>query len=261
MASKSTILLLAGAGVIALAAAKPRRKRSKARPAAPTPSSAPPPEEQTDLDGDDIPEDEAPAAEPESSNREALLARHMDPEGHAQMGMLYQLRSGDTPLGICCEALFGSRKPPTIPKAYDACKELLVRIDCGPWNQANYAVPIEELQEGHQDVGKYFTQKGVSFYPIYQNNLQRILDGLQPTSEPGHSLALIWIPMINPERFDVDMTVTTEGMIHPDTADGRGTSMIDPPQEILNLGFAAVSGEDVGCDLPEGDFRRKVVSA
>ena len=261
MASRSTILLLAGAGVIALAAT---RRRKKIRREHPTEDAAP--NSDVNLDDEDDPTDEShddfePAEAPSPSTRAALLARHMDPEGRAQLGMLYQIRPGDTPLGVCCEALFGSRKPPVTPGAYQACKELLIRMDCGPWNQANYAVPIEELKDDHESIGAYFTQKGVSFHPIYQDNLQRILDGEQPSAEPGHSYALAWIPMINPVRFDDDMTVTTEGMFHPDTDDGRGGSMIDPPQEILDLGFAAVSGEEVGCDLPEGDFRRQVIAS
>lgn len=190
----------------------------------------------------------------------SILENYLDPDGRAQLGMLYQIKPGDTPLEICREALFGSRAPVSDPVLRRAAVDLLVRIDCSPWNQANYGVPLDELDDGHAGIDGYFTNRGVSFNPIYKNNKQRILDGFQPSSGHGSYFALIWIPMINLDRFDMDSIITTEGMYHPDTEYGIGGSMIDPPQEILNLGFDEVSSSEVGCNLPEGDFRRVLVS-
>lgn len=194
------------------------------------------------------------------ANNSTILENYLDPDGRAQLGMLYQIKSGDLPLEICREALFGSRFPVSDPILRRAAIDLLVRIDCSPWNQANYGVPLDELDEGHAGIDGYFANRGVSFNPIYKDNKQRILDGLQPSSGHGSNFALIWIPMINLDRFDMDGVITTEGMYHPDTEDGIGGSMIDPPQEILNLGFDEVSSSEVGCSLPEGDFRRILVS-
>jgi len=265
MASKQgTLLLLAGAGALLLMSGKKKRSRKGSESkddAAKTPDS-----HQDDLDDEDeifeSDEDAAPPspAEPEDHSAAAVLARNMDPDGRAQLGMLYQIKQGDTPLEICREALFGSRDPVVGPGLRQAAKDLLVRIDCGPWNQALYGLPLADLKEGHANIDSYFTQRGVSFNPVYQNNQKRILNGLRPTSDPGGSLALIWIPMIDLDRLDMEGIVTTEGMNYPDTESGLGSSMIDPPEEILDLEFDEVSADEVGCDLPEGDFRRSVVA-
>jgi len=188
-----------------------------------------------------------------------ILARNTDPQGRAVLGALYRIKKGDTPIGICREALFGTREGPMEPWMWQAARDLLVRIDCGPWNQALYAVPLDEMMEGHAEIDSYFTKKGVSFYPVYKDNEKRILAGLPPTSSKGGSHAFLWIPMINLDILDKDGVVTTEGMNYPDTEEGLGGSMIDPPPEVINFGFEEVSGDEVGCDLPEGDFRRSVV--
>jgi len=264
MASKQgTLLLLAGAGALLLMSGKKKKGRKVAEPKGDAAEA--PDEHQDDLDDEDeifeSDEDETPSpAEPEDHSAAAVLARNMDPDGRAQLGMLYQIKKGDTPLEICREALFGSRDPVTGPGLRQATKDLLVRIDCGPWNQALYGLPLADLKEGHANIDSYFTQRGVSFNPVYQDNQKRILNGLRPTSEPGGNLALIWIPMIDLDRLDMEGVVTTEGMNYPDTESGLGSSMIDPPEDILDLEFDEVSASEVGCDLPEGDFRRAVVA-
>ncbi len=193
---------------------------------------------------------------PASVSPEDILAKYMSQDGRARMGMLYQIMAGDTPLSVCREALFGTREVSPDPAMRNATMELLIRIDCGPWNQATAGVPLSELRDRHAEIDSYFTQKGVSFNPIYQDNVARILNGLAPTSMPGHSFALIWIPMINIDKLDLEGIVTTEGMYHPDTASGIGGSMIDPPEAILALDFDETSSDEVGCNLPEGDFRK-----
>ena len=274
MNSKGALLLLAGTGALLLLSGRKKgKRRSRPKPAA-APTVA------RDEGADDLDEDEIfktseeevegveekvesepePVQEYDDDSAAAVLARHMDPEGRAQLGMLYQIRPGDTPLEICREALFGSRDAVLDAAMWQAAKDLLVRIDCGPWNQALSGIPLSELNEGHAEIDSYFTQRGVSFDPIYQDNMERILNGLRPTAARGYKFALIWIPMINPDHLDLQGVVTTEGMYHPDTQEGMGGSMIDPPQEILDLEFEEVSAEEVGCDLPEGDYRRMVVA-
>lgn len=265
---KSTLFLLAGAGALLLMSSKKSNRRSK---------SAVDSEEGTVEGGDvedseDLDDEEEEVFESEENLEDegdeeeegfsaaSVLSRHMDPGGRAQLGMLYQIKQGDTPLEICREALFGSRDSVTDAAMRQAAKDLLVRIDCGPWNQALYGVSLEKLKEGHANIDSYFTQRGVSFNPIYKNNRERILNGLRPTSGSGGSFALIWIPMINLDRFDMEGVITTEGMYYEDTPNGMGGSMIDPPEEILDLEFDEVSANEVGCDLPEGDFRRSVVA-
>ncbi len=271
MASKGTILLLAGAGALLLMSGKKKKRGKKVARSAN--DSPPPPEEAEDLDdedeeifesgeeeSDDEPEDADVEDELDDSSAASVLARNMDSEGRARIGKLYQIKLGDTPLEVCREALFGSRDVVAEPGMRQVVKDLLVRIDCAPWNQALYGLALEDLKEGHANIDSYFTQKGVSFNPVYQDNQRRILNGFRPTSEAGHKFALIWIPMINLDLLDTEGRVTTEGMYYPDTENGRGGSMIDPPQEILDLEFDEVSADEVGCDLPEGDYRRMVVA-
>lgn len=266
MATKqSTLFLLAGAGALLLLSGK-KKKKGKSTSAPDHQGGHEDLDEEDEIfeSGEDEPDDEDDELSPSDAgylSAEEVLARHMDPEGRAQLGMLYQIKLGDTPLSVCFEALFGSRDPVSDPVMLQAARDLLVRIDCGPWNQALYGVALEQLKEGHVNIDSYFTQRGVSFNPIYQDNQKRILNGLRPTSDGGVKFALIWIPMINLDRLDLDGIVTTEGMNWPDTESGMGSSMIDPPAEILDLEFAEVSADEVGCDLPEGDFRRVVVAS
>lgn len=276
MAGKETILLLAGAGALLLVTGKKKKRKKVSEPTKPNAKTTEKVAEEEDLDreeegifeteeedeDDDDDDDEEEKQTGESLRSPgAILEKYTDPEGRARLGKLYQIKPGDTPLDICREALFGSREPTSDPQKRQAAIELLIRIDCGPWNQANYAVPLSELTEGHANVDAYFTQKGISYNPIYSNNYERILNGLKPTAEPDGFWAFVWIPMIDMDRFDLEGIVTTEGMNWPDTEEGLGHSMIDPPKAILDLGFDEVSGTEVGCQLPEGDFRQTIVAS
>lgn len=254
------VLILAGAGALLFMSAS-KKKRTKTsgiqKPAAPEDlddADAPVFESEDDVEVGTEPEVEPPEEAP------SLIGKHMGPSGRAQLGALYQIRGGDTPLEICREALFGSREPVTSQVMRQAAKDLLIRIDCGPWNQAVYGVSLNKLTSGHAAIDEYWTQQGVSLFPIYADNLARMSKGLPASGAEGQSFALIWIPMINLDKFDMEGVVSTEGMYHPDTSNGLGSSMIDPPHEILNLGFDDVIEKTVGCDLPEGDFRKTLVA-
>lgn len=189
-----------------------------------------------------------------------LLQRNTDADGHAQLGMLYQIKAGDTPIGVASEALFGSRAPMVDPFMKRAAQDLVIRIMCSPWNQALYGVDFDDSLMDSIQMDEYFAKRSISFDPIYQDNYQRMLSGLQPTAEDGNYHAFIWIPMINLEIFDLEGVVTTKGMNHQDTEFGIGGSMIDPPPEIISIGFAKISSLEVGCSLPEGDFRRIITA-
>jgi len=261
------LLILAGAGALLyMSAGKKKKKRSS--------SVSPKEPEQEDLDKDDggapvfetdsgesnaAAEDEA--SESLGDQRESVLSKYLGPQGRSQLGSLYQIRQGDSPLAICREALFGSRDPVTDPIMRQAAIDLLVRIDCSPWNQAIYGVELSKLSAGHAQINEYWTQRGVSFDPVYSNNLERIDSGEAPSGAEGHHFALIWIPMINLDKLDMEGIVTTEGMYHDDGFGERGGNMVNPPSEILELGFDELSFQGVvGCNLPEGDFRQKVVA-
>jgi len=255
-------MLLAGAGALLFLSAGKKKRRTKSAPEEDSGKS----EENLDKESGsvfDTEEDEWSngSEEPQEEEEAPLISKYMDPNGRAQLGALYQIKPGDTPLEICREALFGSREPVMSKPMRQAAMDLLVRIDCGPWNQTNYGVGLAKLTAGHAQIDQYWTQKGVSFDPIYSNNLKRMSEGRAPSGAEGGHFALIWIPMINLDRFDMEGVVTTEGMYHQDSSNGRGGSMIDPPEEILELGFDDVIEKTVGCDLPEGDFRRTVVAS
>jgi hypothetical protein len=222
------ILLLAGAGALLFMSAGKKKRR---KPSSKTSGSV---EEDLDKGDEPILEDEdVAAAEPEAEDSEdedryeAMISKYLDKDGRAQLGGLYQIKQGDTPLGVCREALFGSRDPVTSPVMRQAAIDLLVRIDCGPWNQ-------------------------------YTDNFDRMSDGDAPSGAPGSKFAFIWIPMINLDKLDMEGIVTTEGMYHEDSEAGRGGSTIDPPPEVLALGFDDIIAGTAGCDLPEGDFRKTV---
>jgi len=267
MASKTApLLVLAGAGLLLLSTSKKKKKKTGIdviRKGDEEDLDERDEDENifdTDEDEEDEEEKKEIKKEEKTETIKDILEKYMSLDGRAGLGNLYLIKPGDTPLEICREALFGSREPVTDPVRRQAAIELLIRIDCGPWNQACYGVPLAKLGPGHANVDRYFTQKGVSWDPIYSDNLARILNGLKPTSEPGGYFALIWIPMIDIDRFDLEGIISTEGMNYPDTESGLGYNMIDPPPEILNLGFEMVSAQQVGCELPEGDFRQVIVA-
>ena len=206
-------------------------------------------------------EEPAVEEEPKTESLEEVLLRTESPDGRAHLGRLYGVKPEDEPLAVMREALFGSRAPVTEIWKRKAAIDLLERTECGPWNQANYAVPPEALHPGHAAlVAQRYSQRGIAFRPIYSNNRARMLLGQQPTSEPGQYYPYIWIPMIDVDHFDQTGEVTLQDMNWPDNTRGRGHSMIDPPFEIIDIGFDEITNSSVGCEFPEGDFRRFVVS-
>jgi hypothetical protein len=234
------MLILLGAGALLLA-----RKKSSGAGSASTHDG---------LDGksDDGLEDEFEDEVGLEDLMEEVIEEWEAADGSPSPGRLYQVRLGDNLLDIAAEALFGSRETRESPADRQAIIELSIRIDCAPWNQALYGRPGSDLTGGHYALESDLTHLGVSFNPIYSDNRERMLDGEKPTSEAGHDFAFIWIPMIDLYLFDENRTVSVQGMLHED----GGHNMIDPPIEVLDLGFAKVASLDVGCNLPEGDFRR-----
>lgn len=174
-----------------------------------------------------------------------------------EVGHFYKIKLDDTLLEICREALFGSRDLLTDPAKRNAVLELAIRVDCSPFNQTLYGRPREDLKPGHAAVEQGITQKGVSFNPIYKDNLSALMSGKQPSAGSSTEFAFIWIPGIDIERFDTEGIITLEGQNWPDTEQfGIGHSKIDPPPEVLALGFEGVVSGEVGCELPEGDYRK-----
>jgi|GEM_PF-6422499 len=192
---------------------------------------------------------------------EEMVARWESKDGRAQMGRLYQIYYGDSLFEVAREALFGTRDPVLDAAKRAAVFEYAERIECSPWNQANYAVGPEELDERHAAwVRKRHVQRGISFMPRYSDNKARMMMGLKPSAAAGDSYAFIWLPMINIDMFERDGVITLQGSNWPDTERAMGHSKIDPPSEIVDIGFESVSSSEVGCPLPEGDFRKTIVA-
>lgn len=210
-------------------------------------------DESEGLGDDEFDEDEPPVEAEESY--ESLTAQWQDEMGRPMLGRFYQVKPGDTLLSIAREALFGSSDPRLEAWERQAAIDLSIRIDCGPWNQATYGKAADELEAGHRAVENGWSSVGVAFAPIYQDNQARLSQGLAPTAQPGDSYPFIWIPMIDLDTFERERMITTMGQNWPDDGEGE-YSMINPPPWVIDLEFAQISGMQVGCNLPEGDFRQ-----
>lgn len=192
--------------------------------------------------------------EPATPAEIVLALEH--PNKKAHLGGLYQIRPGDNLVTIAREALYNTRETINDAAKRNAVLELAVRIDCSPWNQALYGAAPGLLNPGHPAINDGVSSVGVSFNPIYTDNRSRMITGMAPSAASGTKFAFLYIPMINLDLLDMEGTVTTKGMNYPDTIGGLGHSMIDPPGEILDFGFDDIVLSQVGCNLPEGDFRK-----
>jgi len=240
---KSVLLLGAGAFALMLASAgKKGKKKDK------TPSQDP--KKAQEEEDEEIKKDLGKKSDEEKFDD--ILESLIEVEGRARPGVLYQVRPGDSILEISRLALYGTRDPSAIqdPRQRSAIMDYAVRIECSPWNQSLYGKPLNELRTGgHIAMDRQFTTLGISFDPVYSDNLERILEMQAPTADEGRHLPLIWLPFIDMERLDNEGVVTLEGMNWPDTEEGRGHSMIDPPAEILKLGYESVATDQPGCNF------------
>lgn len=262
--SAAPMLLLFGVGALALVSKKKKKKRkpsSKVQADESVPSQEDLKEEPEDFE-EEVEEDLGEGLEgdlEEEKTPEEAVSSLEDAKGKARLGSLYRIKKGDTLLKIAREALYGTRATIQDPDKRDAVVALSILMDCGPWNQAVAGRSAKFLKPGHAAISRG-SSLGISFDPIYADNRLRMMSGMAPSGAAGNSYAYIWIPMINLDLLDSEGLVTTKDMDWPDTEDGRGHSMIDPPDEILSLGFDDVAHREVGCNLPDGDFRRLIES-
>lgn len=260
MQSNAPILLAVGVGTLVLVSKSKRRKRKKgAQSDTNAPTQEDLKESVIDLaeEAEEYLEEEAHGVEDKEKTIEEIILSLEDAKGKARLGSLYQIKKGDTLLKIAREALYGTRSTIQDPDKRDAVVALSILMDCTPWNQAVAGRSSKFLKPGHAAMARG-SALGISFDPIYTDNRLRMLNGMAPSGAAGNSYAYIWIPMINLDLLDSENMVTTKDMDWPDTEDGRGHSMIDPPSEILALGFDDVAHKEVGCNLPDGDFRRVI---
>ena len=275
--SSAPVILLLGMGAFVLTRKKRKRKKFSApdrvrhEDPAPTPTPARAQREEApegNLESEVPPEvdfieegsleEEAP--ETAQSPEETVLALE-DSKRKSRLGGLYQIRKGDSPLKLAREALYGTRTTIQDADKRDNVVALSILIDCSPWNQVNYGRSAKDLKPGHAAIARGASALAVSFEPIYADNRLRMMNGQAPSGASGNAYAYIWIPMINMDLLDTEGIVTTMDMDWPDTEDGRGHSMIDPPSPVLALNFDDIRNTRVGCKLPEGDFRRTIEAA
>jgi hypothetical protein len=248
MASKDIARLgIAGAAALLLLMSTKKKGGAKGSPG----SSVDEDDRATPLPGVEA-EEQVPAGSPYDN-----LFRGWDSGDKAIMGRLYQVREGDTLLGISREVLFGSREPRVDGSERQLVIDYSIRIDCSPWNQTVAGRGPEMLKPGHFAVENGWSKKGVCFLPIFSDNKSRLRQGKPPSTAKGKSYPYIWLPMLNLDVLEKERRVTVEGMNHPD--DGHGEfSMIDPPPWVVDLGFTGSVESTTGCELPEGDFRKRL---
>lgn len=253
--AKSGIILLGAAAVLLLASSKKKRSINNKKAID---------KDQEEIIDNDL---EAPTEKIEENPSKAIkeeqnkinnFLMNFENNVKATQGKMYQIKAGDTPLDVASEALFGDREELNDPYKVDHILDFLERMECSPWNQFNYGVSPDLLDEDHASyVSERYIQKGISFDPIYSDNRSRMNAKLSPTNNPGKNFAYIYIPKINDRKLLEENIVSLEGMNWPDTIDGIGHSMIDPPKEILDLGLDSNNPPSkVGCIFPEGDFQR-----
>jgi len=254
MAKNAAPLLLGGAALLLLATGG--KKKGRATKGI---SESDSPKMVEDGAGGVVEEEEPP--EDAEMSYDDLVKNWEGPNGVAALGRFYQVRQGDTILDVAREALFGSREPRVEAWERQAVIDLSIRIDCGPFNQSTNGRRKDLLKPGHYAVENGWSQKGVAFLPIFPDNRARLSQGKPPSGGNGNSFPYIWVPAINPQEWSEEGQVTTFGMNWDDDGNG-GYSMIDPPPWVIDLGFDEdVEEGEVGCNLPEGDFRRMIESA
>ena len=204
-------------------------------------------------EGDEFDDDEPPIDV--NGSYEHLVAEWEGPEGRPVIGRFYQVKEGDSILAVAREAIFGSRDPRLEAWERQVVSDYSIRIDCSPWNQTLYGKDASMLQPGHRAVENGWSKIGVSFSPSFQDNRALMSQGAKPTSSSGGGHPYIWLPMIDLEALETDRTVTTMGQNWPDDGGGEYNKICPPPWAV-DLQFENVAVGQVGCNLPEGDFRK-----
>jgi hypothetical protein len=177
-----------------------------------------------------------------------LIEEFESPDGDPQVGTLYSYGSQIPALANVARAALNTAGIPSNSANRIAYMRL---IECSPYNDALYGVRLSE-----QSFNARFRNDqpfGISGYPQHYDNILRMKQGLSPrraanrnhmskTTEQvpgGRRHADPWLPLLKPGTTVVGPAAVAEWQ--------DGSSAINPPPEILDLGFENVPPGEYGC--------------
>ena len=111
----------------------------------------------------------------------------------------------------------------------------LYAMECSPFNDAVYNVDLDAA--GMKNRARDWWPRGISQTPRYVDNYQRAIIGKSFKRGAGNRFAMAWFPKAEATQ-DGAFTI----VMWPD-----GTSAINPPAEIMALGFENVPPKQYGC--------------
>lgn len=122
-----------------------------------------------------------------------------------------------------------------VPNTANNRANYLYAMECSPFNDAVYNRDLDDA--GVKNRARSWWPRGIVQTPQYPDNYLRAIQGKPFKRGNGNSFALAWLPLISPTpdgKFAIAMW--------PD-----GTSGINPPAEVLALGFEGVPPKQYGC--------------
>jgi len=149
-------------------------------------------------------------------------------------GAFYQARPGDTVESICSDAICSFGHLSDGASSRSELSGYVQAVLFGRWNMMTWASRHPSALSGMT------WALTAELKPEHEDNHSRIRMGLSPSSGPGKSYPLIWMPMFNQDVFDSSGEISTEGVFH-DGPEGGSMSAIDPPESIMSLGVTADS--------------------
>lgn len=166
--------------------------------------------------------------------------------GKPNMGSLYYQRQGDQLFEIARWVINNAG----IPQSAQNRIAYLRLVECSPYNQALYTVRLSENAFGQRF--RTDPDVGVSGNPQHHDNRNRMMQGLAPrraaakhsmtaheTVPGGGRHAFMWLPLL---KGGTEVVGPNAVAVWQD-----GSSAINPPPEILALGFENVPAGEYGC--------------
>jgi hypothetical protein len=178
----------------------------------------------------------------------ALVSEFESPDGAPEMGTVYSYGPEISAMSMVARRTLQAAG---IPSGSDNRIAYMRLIECSPYNDALYNVKLSD--QAFHDRFRNDQPYGISGYPQHYDNLLRMKQGLPPrraalrnhmsqTSEPvpgGRRHADFWLPLLKPGTEIVGPNAVATWQ--------DGSSAINPPTELLALGFENVPAGDYGC--------------
>jgi hypothetical protein len=187
------------------------------------------------------------AERPPDIDYNELISTFESGDGQPEMGTFFDRGEGDNMSTIARRSLNNAG----ISQLEGANRIAYMRlIECGPYNDALYNVKLSE-----KSFNSRFRQDqpyGISGYPQHHDNLLRMKQGSPPrraalrnsmtgaeTVPGGKRHADMWLPLLKP---GTEVVGPNSVAVWQD-----GSSAINPPTEILAMGFENVTSGQYGC--------------